>query len=201
MLSYGVIYVMDIQDKIYEIRGRGVMLDFDLAKIYEVEPRVLKQAVRRNIERFPDDFMFELTASEYNSLKIRIRSQIVILENENGRGKYPKYHPFAFTEQGVAMLSGVLHSPVAVQANINIMRAFVAVREFLLTHAYQSVEIAQLRERVSLLEKTTGGNAEAIDKLYNAIGALSAKVQPPQLDPNRRRIGYKTLSPNREEIL
>ena len=93
-----------------------------------VETKALKQAVRRNRERFPDDFMFELSQDEYNSLKTNIRSQFVTLDVR--RGKYPKYAPFAFTEQGVAMLSSVLKSDVAIAANIAIMRAFVKVREY-----------------------------------------------------------------------
>lgn len=95
-----------IQSRIYEIRGQRVMLDFDLAELYQVPTKALKQAVRRNIERFPSDFMFEITESEYNALKTSLRSQNVILEID-GRGKYPKYPPFAFTEMGVAMLSRV----------------------------------------------------------------------------------------------
>ena len=117
-----------IQNKIYEIRGYRVMLDFDLAEMYGTETKVLKQTVRRNIERFPSDFMFELTKDEYHSL----RSQIVTLENE-GKGKYSKYLPFAFTQEGVAMLSGILRTPVAIQVNIGIMRAFVAIRQLLIT--------------------------------------------------------------------
>jgi len=120
-----------IQNKIYEIRGFKVMLDFDLAGMYGTETKVLKQSVRRNIERFPDDFMFELTRDEYNSL----RSQFVTLDV--GRGKYSKYLPFAFTEQGVAMLSTVLNSKTAIATNINIMRAFVAVRQLILNPADQ----------------------------------------------------------------
>jgi len=196
-----------IQNKIYEIRGRRIMLDFDLAEIFDVETRRLKEQVRRNIARFPDDFMFELTAHEYNILKDRLRSQIATLENDDGRGKYPKYAPFAFTELGVAMLSSVLHSEKAILANINIMRAFVAIREYILTHASESVEIIQLRERMlrlehakEQLERADEDNLEAIndlsedmrkelDNIYNAIGALSAK--PPQLDKNRRLIGFK----------
>ena len=115
-----------IQDKIHEIRGIMVMLDFDLAERYRIETRVLKQAVRRNMERFPDDFMFELTRDEYNHL----RSQFVTLEV--GRGKYSKYLPFAFTEQGVAMLSTVLNSKTAIAMNINIMRAFVVFRNLMI---------------------------------------------------------------------
>jgi hypothetical protein len=102
------------------------MLDYDLATLYEIETKVLKQSVKRNIERFPEDFMFELTESEYKSL----RSQIVTLEI--GRGKFSKYLPFAFTEQGVAMLSGVLKSEKAIKINIAIMRTFVILRNSLL---------------------------------------------------------------------
>lgn len=111
-----------IQSKIYEIRGQKVMLDFDLAELYQVETRVLNQAVKRNIERFPQDFMFQLNAGEWAILK----SQIVI-SSWGGTRKLP----FAFTEQGVAMLSSVLHSDVAIQVNINIMRVFVAARHLI----------------------------------------------------------------------
>ena len=185
--------VSTIENKIYEIRGCRVMLDFDLAEIYEVETRTLKQAVRRNIERFPDDFMFELTELEYNLLKDRLRSQIVTLEIGDGRGKYPKFAPFAFTELGVAMLSSVLRSDKAIRANINIMRAFVAVREYLLARASESVEIAQLRERVLMLEQTTGNNTEAISTLYTAIDKLLKSPPRPQLDKDRILIGYKRV--------
>lgn len=114
---------MVIQNKVHTLRGCKIMLDFDLAELYEVETKALKQAVRRNIERFPDDFMFELTREEYLSL----RSQIVTLEK--GKGRHTKYLPFAFTEQGVAMLSSVLSSYKAIQVNITIMRAFVNIRQ------------------------------------------------------------------------
>ena len=111
-----------IQSKIYEIRGQKVMLDFDLAEMYEVETRVLNQAVKRNIRRFPDDFMFQLTVSEWDTLK----SQFVI-----SRWGGTRKLPFAFTEGGLAMLSGVLNSDIAIQVNINIMRAFVAIRQLI----------------------------------------------------------------------
>ena len=111
-----------IQSKIYEIRGQKVMLDFDLAELYQVETRVLNQAVKRNIKRFPPDFMFQLTTDEWEILK----SQFVI-SSWGGTRKLP----FAFTEQGLAMLSGVLNSDIAIQVNINIMRAFVAVRQLI----------------------------------------------------------------------
>ncbi len=113
-----------IQGKIYEIRGQKVMLDFDLAEMYGIETRVLKQSVRRNLKRFSgDDFMFELTKDELS------RSQTVILKN--GRGSNFKYMPFAFTELGVAMLSSVLNSDTAIEINRNIMRAFVAIRQLI----------------------------------------------------------------------
>ena len=115
-----------IQSKIYEIRGYRVMLDYDLAEMYGTETKRLKEQVRRNIERFPDDFMFEITRYEYNFL----RTQFATLDA--GRGKYAKYLPFAFTEQGVAMLSSVLTSKTAIAANIKIMRAFVVVRQLIL---------------------------------------------------------------------
>lgn len=111
-----------IQSKIYEIREQKVMLDFDLAALYQVETRVLNQAVKRNMKRFPSDFMFQLTSDEWALLK----SQFVI-SSWGGTRKLP----FAFTEQGLAMLSGVLNSDIAIQVNINIMRAFVAVRQML----------------------------------------------------------------------
>lgn len=116
-----------IQSKIYEIRGMRVMLDYDLAEMYQVETKNLKRSVRRNIERFPEDFMFELTKEEYDFLRCNFGT----LEN-SGRGQYAKYLPFAFTEQGIAQLSSVLNSPLAIQVNISIIRAFVALRQYAL---------------------------------------------------------------------
>jgi hypothetical protein len=133
-----------IQDLIHEIRGKKVMLDFDLARLYQVETRALNQAVQRNLDRFPDDFMFKLENEDFKNLK----SQIVI-SSWGGRRKMP----LAFTEQGVAMLSGLLHSKVAVQANIAIMRAFVQVREYLLTTSSFSKELNELRAKVDLLRQ------------------------------------------------
>ena len=112
-----------IADKIYFIRNQKVMLDSNLATLYGIETRVLKQSVRRNVSRFPEDFMFELTEVEYNSL----RSQIVTLKK--GRGQHQKYLPMAFTEHGVLMLSSVLNSDKAIQTNIQIMRIFTKVRQ------------------------------------------------------------------------
>lgn len=173
------------------------MLDFDLAELYQVETRVLKQAVRRNIERFEgDDFMFELSDDEYNVLKDRLRSQNVILEID-GRGKYPKYPPFAFTEIGVAMLSSVLRSNAAIQANRAIMRAFVAMRNYITTTTQITSELAEIRAKLTLLERADEDNAEAIndlsedmrkelDSIYQAIAVLS--IKPVQ---TRKKIGYK----------
>ena len=118
-----------IQNKIYEIRGQRVMLDFDLAALYQVETRTLKQAVRRNIERFPEDFMLQLSSDEANYLINIGRSQNVIPPDYNVGAA----GMFAFTEEGVAMLSGVLRGKSAVQVNIAIMRAFVAMRNYITT--------------------------------------------------------------------
>jgi hypothetical protein len=130
-----------IQNKIYEIRGQKVMLDYDLAELYETETKRLKEAVRRNIERFPVDFMFEITREEYTIL----RSQFASLEK--GRGKYSKFNPFAFTEQGVAMLASVLKSSKAIQVNISIVRAFVYIRQYALTHKDLTEKLKEMENR------------------------------------------------------
>lgn len=136
-----MIFVMEelngIQNRIYEVRGVRVMLDFDLAALYQVETRVLKQAVRRNLDRFPEDFMFEVTEYEYNSLIISLRSQFVISNDRGGR----RYMPYAFTEHGTIMLASLLRSEISA--------------------------------------------------IYEAIAALSVKIQPPTGQP-RQKIGYKT---------
>ena len=189
-----------IQDLIHEIRGKKVMLDFDLARLYQVETRALKQAVRRNISRFPSDFMFELTLEETKSLVNSSRSQFVTLDNP-GRGSNVKYKPFVFTEQGVAMLSSVLRSETAIQANIAIMRAFVQVREYLLAASSVSLKLEELKAKVDLLKQEQEDNLEAlndlsedvrhdIDNLYMAIGELSARIEEKKNEP-RPRIGFK----------
>jgi len=137
----------EIQNKICTLRGVQVMLDKDLARLYGVETKAFNQAVKRNIERFPSEFMFQLTADEYSSL----RSQIVTLNNK--RGKHRKYLPFAFTEQGVAMLSAVLRSETAVKASIQIINAFVAMRIFIAAntrvfHRLDEVERKQIEYKV-----------------------------------------------------
>lgn len=138
-------YDNSIQDIIYDIRGAKVMLDYDLASMYEVDVSQLKRQVRRNIDRFPEDFMFELTSEEVSAL----RCQNGILKT--GRGQHSKYLPFAFTEEGVAMLSGVLRSKVAVQVNINIMRAFVAVRQAIAALQSSELRYGQLSRKVDQL--------------------------------------------------
>lgn len=186
-----------IQNKIYEIRGQRVMLDFDLAAIYQVETRALKQAVRRNIERFPDDFLFVLTREEANSLITIGVSQNVISPDYN----IGSSDMFAFTEQGVAMLSSVLRSKAAIQANIAIMRAFVAMRNYITTTTSVTAELAEIRAKLALLERNDEDNMEAVndlsedmrqelDNIYQAIAALS--VKPQQVTPPHRPIGFKT---------
>jgi len=166
-----------IQSKIYEIRKQKIMLDFDLAELYQVETRVLNQAVKRNIKRFPSDFMFQLTEKEW----LGMSSQIVMTSGS----KRPKTAlPYAFTEQGLTMLSGVLNSDKAVQVNINIMRAFVVLREFALT----SKELTQkLKEIESKYDKQ-------FKDVYEAINFLLQKDKVDNLQKTRKRIGYKTSS-------
>lgn len=165
-----------IKDKIYEIRGQRVMLDFDLAEMYEVQTKVLKQAVRRNTNRFPNDFMFELTKDEYNSL----RSQIVTLEKK-GRGQYSKYLPFAFTEQGVSMLASVLKSDIAIQVSISIIRAFVLIRQHLTGYK-------ELQEKINTLQENT--NMQFND-IYQALNVLLDKNKQDTTQKERKQIGYK----------
>ena len=165
-----------IERRIYLIRRQKVMLDSDLAEIYQVPTRTLNQAVRRNIERFPEDFMFKLTEQEGLSL----RSQIVILEK--GRGRYSKYAPLAFTEHGVAMLSSVLSSPRAVQMSILIIRAFVKLRELLATHK-------DLARKIKKLETTQKDHAVMFALVVKDIGTLAKNVnmQFKKLQAPRRR--------------
>jgi len=146
-----------IQNKIYEIRGQRVMLDFDLAAMYGVETRTLNQAVKRNIERFPEDFMFQLTNGEWSILKSQIATSNIADNQEVGNLKSQivisrwggsRTQPYAFTEQGVAMLSSVLRSPLAIQMNIGIMRAFVAIRHMVntLPQPDATADVVQLRK-------------------------------------------------------
>jgi hypothetical protein len=156
-----------ITPKIIEIRGYKVLLDFDLAELYETSTKVLKQAVRRNINRFPEDFMFELTEKEFESL----RSQIVT-SNRGGL----RYMPFVFTEQGVAMLSSVLNNERAIEINIAIMRSFVSLRKFALTYE-------ELTKRVTEIE-------QQFPDIYKALNHLMDSKQQHQMQQERKKIGY-----------
>ena len=188
-----------VQNLIYEVKGKKVMLDSDLARLYGIETRSLKQSVRRNINRFPEDFMIVLELDEYNAL-FSSRSQFVTL-NKPKRGANAKYKPFAFTELGVAMLTSVLNSETAIQANIGIMRAFVQVREYLLAASSVSAEIKELRAKVDLLQLQQEENLGAvndlsedvrqdIDNLYLAIAELSSRIEEKKNKP-RQRIGFE----------
>jgi hypothetical protein len=141
MTEKALILAEKIDNCIYFLRGQKVILSFSLAEMYGVEPRILVRNVKRHFDRFPADFMFQLTDEEWRSL----RSQFGIIEK--GRGKYPKYHPYAFTEQGVAMLSSVLNSPRAVQVNIEIMRAFVRLRAIIISNADLALKIDELEKK------------------------------------------------------
>lgn len=158
--------VVQIKNLIYTIRGHRVMLDSDLAMLYEVETKVLNQAVKRNIKRFPSNFMFQLTKDEWLSL----RSQIVTFRND-----IRKYTPYAFTEQGVAMLSSVLRSEKAIQINIQIMNTFVQMRQW----AIESKDISQrLTELEHYFIEHCKDNEQDVRKLYEAIGLLMDRTKP-----------------------
>lgn len=178
-----------IQSKIHEIRGQRVMLDRDLAEMYGVETRALNQAVKRNIDRFPEDFMFQLTKEEC------LRSQFVILNTE--QGKHLKYMPYVFTEMGVAMLSSVLRSPTAIQVNISIMRAFVAVRQMLSNPIETRVERieTQVKELKQYMEEVLVDQNDInedtmvqLELINQTLAELQAKDQSSK---NRKPIGYR----------
>lgn len=168
-----LIPVERIQQSIYYLRGEKVMLDEDLATLYGVETKVLNQAVKRNMERFPSDFMFQLQDGETD----RLRSQIVT--SKEGRGGR-RYNPYAFTEQGVAMLSSVLHSRQAVEVNIAIMRTFVHLRKIMADNAL-------LRRRIEALEKKDSRQDEQIQRIFDILKAMVAEDVKP-----KKQIGYHT---------
>jgi hypothetical protein len=165
-----------LQSKIYEVRGQKVMLDFDLSELYDVQTKVLNQAVKRNISRFPEDFMFQLTEDEYESL----RSQIVTLK-ENGRGKHKKYLPFAFTEQGIAMLSGILNSEVAININIAIMRTFVIIRRYSLENKEFNSKLLEIESKYD----------KQFSDIYEALNFLIKRDENEAVQKERKQIGYK----------
>jgi hypothetical protein len=170
-----------LQKLIYEIRGQKVMLDSDLSALYGVELRSLNQAVKRNIGRFPSDFMFQLTDDEWDSL----RSQIVISKNNRG-GR--RYSPYVFTEQGVSMLSSVINSEQAIEVNINIMRAFVKLRHYVLTKSDTNEQIAELRKLLMVCMENTDYKLSKHDKtIEQIIIALNNLIEKP---PKTKRIGF-----------
>ena len=174
---------LSIIQRIHEIRGMRVMLDFDLARRYEVETRALKQAVRRNIERFPSDFMFVLTEQEVDNMV----SQFVIPPKKRLGGSLP----FAFTQEGIAMLSGILHSQKAIDANIKIMRAFVAIRQYVLNYSELKHELDNfMRETNSRLDKNDM-KFDALFELFDEYLAYKKELEKP-----RNPIGFKTNANN-----
>ena len=169
-----VLELSSLNNNIHTIRGMRVMLDSDLAKLYSVELKRLLEQVKRNLERFPEDFMFQLTPQELTSL----RSQIATLKV--GRGQHRKYMPYAFTEHGAIMLASVLNSPRAVEASIFVVRAFVRLREVLLTHS-------ELANKLTELERKVAGHDEDIRAIISAIKQL---MSPPPA-PSKKRIGFQ----------
>ena len=187
-----------IQSKIYEVRGQKVMLDFDLAELYGIETRVLKQAVRRNSARFEgEDFMFELTKEEIS------RSQIVILNK--GRGSNIKYTPFAFTELGVAMLSSVLNSPTAIEINRGIMQVFVAMRQLIHISPVDNIgelknELKELKEYIEDVFTDQNDINEDTRMQLELINQTLAELQTKDRGfKERKRIGYKLPGCEEEE--
>lgn len=152
------------------------MLDFDLAELYKVEVKRLKEAVRRNMNRFPPDFLLELTRDEYNAL----RTQFATLET--GPGKHSKYLPFAFTEQGVAMLASILNSPRAIEVNILIVRAFVFLRQYALGHEGLKAKLNEIEIKYD----------KQFKDVYDAINFLLQKDKLETDQKSRKRIGFKT---------
>ena len=169
-----------ILSRIYVIRGEKVMLDRDLAELYGIETRALKQAVKRNIERFPKDFMFEMTSKEIDGMV----SQNVIPSKSYFGGATP----FCFTEQGVTMLSCILNSKIAIEVNIRIIRVFVKMREYALTHKEIFMQLAKLEKEVSSNNRNTEKNSKDIENIFMVLKELIEKHSTP---PPRNKIGFK----------
>ncbi len=168
--------IIPIQNLIYEIRGQKVMLDSDLAKLYGVETKVLNQAVKRNIERFPEDFMFQLSKEEWNA--VSLRSQIVTSPKGGGR----QYLPYAFTEQGISMLSSVLNSKQAIAINIQIMRVFVQIKQFALTNKELTERLNEMEHKFIQYARDMNIN---IEDIYKQLNYLTDITKP-------AKIGFKT---------
>ncbi len=182
--------IQSIQNRIYEIRGERVMLDRDLAALYETETKALNLAVKRNIKRFPGDFMFRLTQKEFDSLRFQIKTSKksdnpLRLQNETSKARGgTRYLPYAFTEQGVAMLSGILNSDKAINMNIAIMRAFVEVGRVLLQQSDMKEQLKQIKERI-------GGHDVQLNQIYDALENLLDEKAAQRKWDERERIGFK----------
>jgi phage regulator Rha-like protein len=182
--------IKSIQNRIYEIRGENVMLDKDLASLYEIETKSLNLAVKRNIKRFPKDFMFQLTKEEFDDLRFQIETtendKRLRFQNETskkGRGG-TRYLPYAFTEQGVAMLSGILNSDKAIAMNIAIMRAFVEIRRILIQETDLRVQLNEIRERL-------GEHDTQLNAIYDAMENLLDEKAAQKKFEERKRVGFK----------
>lgn len=179
--------IKSIQNRIYEIRGERVILDQDLALLYETETKRLKEAVNRNKKRFPPDFMFQITQAEFKSIKSQIVDfdRLDNLRTQIASSSYggTRYLPYAFTEQGVAMLSGILNSEKAIAMNIAIMRAFVDVRKLLLSETDLKDQLKQIKERL-------GGHDVQLNQIYDAMeNLLDEKIAQKKWE-DRERIGF-----------
>lgn len=183
--------ISDLSNWIIELRGRKVILDFQLAFLYKVETKYLKRSVKANINRFPSDFMFELTKEEVMDLRCRNLTS-------NGRGGN-RYMPFAFTQEGVAMLSGLLRSDIAVKANIYIMRAFVKMREELTSASRLSTDVENLKNRISelsnyledILQDQNDINEDTMLQLQLINASLAEMHAERNFRPERKKIGFK----------
>lgn len=182
--------IQSIQNRIYEIRGERVMLDRDLAALYQTETKSLNLAVKRNIKRFPQDFMFQLTHTEFESLRFQIETlekseNPLRLQNETSKGRGgTRYLPYAFTEQGVAMLSGILNSDKAISMNIAIMRAFVEIRRIVL-------KPNDLKEQLNEIKERLGEHDLQLNSIYDAMDNLLDEKAAQRKWDERERIGFK----------
>ncbi|MGY3054954.1 hypothetical protein ACVWYG_003163 [Pedobacter sp. UYEF25] len=176
--------IKSIQSRIHEVRGERVMLDFDLANLYEVETKVSNQAVKRNIKHFPGDFMFRLTKQEWESVRSQFvtayeestpSSQFVMMDTPQNRTG--KYLPYAFTEQGIAMLSGVLKSDIAINMNIAIMKTFVAVRRIFLQPHEDNERLKEIKERIDEHDIQLNQLYDAMDNLWKDRNRIGFKIK------------------------
>lgn len=181
--------IKSIQNRIYELRGQRVMLDKDLAALYEVPTKSLNLSVKRNIERFPDDFMFQLTKGEYEILRFQIetsepKQNPLRFQSETSNRGGTRYLPYVFTEQGVAMLSGVINSKKAIEMNINIMRAFADIRRIILQQLSQNEKLKEITDRLS-------EHDVQLSQIYDAMeNLLDEKIAQKKWE-DRERIGFK----------